>query len=128
MAISARLCSRARLLAKQVTITRPRQGRITSDRPSSTAPSERLAPTTEALVESPITTSTPSLLMLRRRPSAVRPPTTGWGSSFQSPLWYSRLPASRSEEHTSELQSRENLVCRLLLEKKDETAAAKIVN
>src|SRR6266511_3224808 len=27
-------------------------------------------------------------------------------------------PASRSEEHTSELQSRENLVCRLLLEKK----------
>src|SRR5690606_39959593 len=30
---------------------------------------------------------------------------TGWGSM-------------RSEEHTSELQSRENLVCRLLLEKK----------
>src|SRR5690606_41219177 len=26
-------------------------------------------------------------------------------------------PAVRSEEHTSELQSRENLVCRLLLEK-----------
>src|SRR5690606_39659988 len=26
--------------------------------------------------------------------------------------------AERSEEHTSELQSRENLVCRLLLEKK----------
>src|SRR5690606_41081014 len=28
--------------------------------------------------------------------------------------------ALRSEEHTSELQSRENLVCRLLLEKKKE--------
>src|SRR5690606_40452401 len=28
------------------------------------------------------------------------------------------LPGVRSEEHTSELQSRENLVCRLLLEKK----------
>src|SRR5690606_32261741 len=28
-------------------------------------------------------------------------------------------PSSRSEEHTSELQSRENLVCRLLLEKKN---------
>src|SRR6266498_6011201 len=28
------------------------------------------------------------------------------------------LPASRSEEHTSELQSRPHLVCRLLLEKK----------
>src|SRR5690606_42081566 len=27
-------------------------------------------------------------------------------------------PVNRSEEHTSELQSRENLVCRLLLEKK----------
>src|SRR5690606_21319285 len=29
--------------------------------------------------------------------------------------WHGRV---RSEEHTSELQSRENLVCRLLLEKK----------
>src|SRR5690606_41824322 len=29
----------------------------------------------------------------------------------------------RSEEHTSELQSRENLVCRLLLEKKNEHPA-----
>src|SRR5690606_42028308 len=29
-----------------------------------------------------------------------------------------RPKESRSEEHTSELQSRENLVCRLLLEKK----------
>src|SRR5690606_39348893 len=32
-----------------------------------------------------------------------------------------RLPTVRSEEHTSELQSRENLVCRLLLEKKIHT-------
>src|SRR5690606_41474176 len=30
--------------------------------------------------------------------------------------------AGRSEEHTSELQSRENLVCRLLLEKKKKNA------
>src|SRR6266511_5855935 len=29
-----------------------------------------------------------------------------------------RVDRQRSEEHTSELQSRENLVCRLLLEKK----------
>src|SRR6185312_16659484 len=29
-----------------------------------------------------------------------------------------RRPATRSEEHTSELQSRSDLVCRLLLEKK----------
>src|SRR5690606_39467563 len=30
-----------------------------------------------------------------------------------------KMPSPRSEEHTSELQSRENLVCRLLLEKKN---------
>src|SRR5690606_41139833 len=32
----------------------------------------------------------------------------------------------RSEEHTSELQSRENLVCRLLLEKKKKTHTYRI--
>src|SRR5690606_41988002 len=32
--------------------------------------------------------------------------------------WYRAAAEQRSEEHTSELQSRENLVCRLLLEKK----------
>src|SRR5690606_39666035 len=31
--------------------------------------------------------------------------------------YLNRIPPERSEEHTSELQSRENLVCRLLLEK-----------
>src|SRR5438874_10001678 len=31
----------------------------------------------------------------------------------------SRCPIARSEEHTSELQSRRDLVCRLLLEKKN---------
>src|SRR3989344_9500814 len=31
--------------------------------------------------------------------------------------WYSTHSATRSEEHTSELQSHVNLVCRLLLEK-----------
>src|SRR3712207_7933416 len=33
--------------------------------------------------------------------------------------------ASRSEEHTSELQSRQYLVCRLLLEKKKKTSLEK---
>src|SRR5690242_21175491 len=33
-------------------------------------------------------------------------------------LWTTQLVVSRSEEHTSELQSHVNLVCRLLLEKK----------
>src|SRR5690606_40992882 len=34
----------------------------------------------------------------------------------------------RSEEHTSELQSRENLVCRLLLEKKKNTTRRRPMN
>src|SRR5690606_42114025 len=34
------------------------------------------------------------------------------------PKGYAATQPVRSEEHTSELQSRENLVCRLLLEKK----------
>src|SRR2546430_10125046 len=33
--------------------------------------------------------------------------------------WLTLLPPARSEEHTSELQSQSNLVCRLLLEKKN---------
>src|SRR5687768_18255638 len=43
----------------------------------------------------------------RANSSASRPPSTS-----------SRAPSARSEEHTSELQSRLHLVCRLLLEKK----------
>src|SRR5216684_8585096 len=42
---------------------------------------------------------------------------TGWPSARQIRRT-SRLRPSRSEEHTSELQSRLHLVCRLLLEKK----------
>src|SRR2546430_4763840 len=34
----------------------------------------------------------------------------------------------RSEEHTSELQSQSNLVCRLLLEKKNEAVARPVVH
>src|SRR5690606_40692317 len=42
--------------------------------------------------------------------------TRDWGDQ---PLMLDlRMRRKRSEEHTSELQSRENLVCRLLLEKK----------
>src|SRR5690242_20983822 len=46
----------------------------------------------------------------------VPPP---WGGSPQSHGYASRTPRPvRSEEHTSELQSHVNLVCRLLLDKK----------
>src|SRR2546429_1549368 len=40
------------------------------------------------------------------------------GGRSGAPLGGGTLPATRSEEHTSELQSRLHLVCRLLLEKK----------
>src|SRR5690606_31009020 len=40
------------------------------------------------------------------------------GRTTRNPVAATRM--ARSEEHTSELQSRENLVCRLLLEKKKE--------
>src|SRR5438067_3278164 len=40
--------------------------------------------------------------------------------SSRSPIWSRTVPdTQRSEEHTSELQSRFELVCRLLLEKKN---------
>src|SRR5690606_40896021 len=38
---------------------------------------------------------------------------------FQEATLHPNAKLIRSEEHTSELQSRENLVCRLLLEKKN---------
>src|SRR5690606_40859791 len=43
----------------------------------------------------------------------------GWGRRGGSAGEAGRALTHRSEEHTSELQSRENLVCRLLLEKKE---------
>src|SRR5438477_3536434 len=39
-------------------------------------------------------------------------------SCWLQPIQLARKASSRSEEHTSELQSHVNLVCRLLLEKK----------
>src|SRR2546430_8401403 len=51
--------------------------------------------------------------------SSGRPP----GSS---PSWARSPTASRSEEHTSELQSQSNLVCRLLLEKKKKKKLSQI--
>src|SRR5258707_12641788 len=73
-------------------------------------------------------------LMIRRPPrSTLFPYTTLFRSSFTSPFGSTSGPTAdpdrasrrcrsstraRSEEHTSELQSRQYLVCRLLLEKK----------
>src|SRR3712207_7972130 len=48
-----------------------------------------------------------------RRPSSSPVSRRIWCADFSG-----GRPATRSEEHTSELQSRQYLVCRLLLEKK----------
>src|SRR5258707_8641120 len=56
----------------------------------------------------------PLLATLTQTPGMGVPP------SLQSPRLLLRL-RNRSEEHTSELQSRQYLVCRLLLEKKKTT-------
>src|SRR5690606_40403877 len=53
----------------------------------------------------------------RRSPPPPCPPATSISC---------RCSARRSEEHTSELQSRENLVCRLLLEKKNTQKASQL--
>src|SRR5437016_8517940 len=43
-------------------------------------------------------------------------------------VWVPRNPAERSEEHTSELQSLTNLVCRLLLENKKKKKTSRMIN
>src|ERR1039457_7395452 len=66
-------------------------------------------------------------LMIRRPPrSTLFPYTTlfrsidtTWNGSAYSDITSRSPPLNRSEEHTSELQSPCNLVCRLLLEKKN---------
>src|SRR5690625_6877559 len=45
--------------------------------------------------------------------SQAQPKSVTWSKS-QNRRWGSCTPATRSEEHTSELQSRGHLVCRLL--------------
>src|SRR5690606_39603234 len=75
----------------------------------------------------------PSSAPARTRPATTAPPASPWTPHRRYRYWSSTAPPpahrhppphrrqwpSRSEEHTSELQSRENLVCRLLLEKKN---------
>src|SRR2546429_7014204 len=49
--------------------------------------------------------------------SSLVPPS--WSENSLKRFWPPTNPKLRSEEHTSELQSRLHLVCRLLLEKKN---------
>src|SRR5690242_20985688 len=72
----------------------------------------------------PYTTLFRSLMLRNQADTASAPPSeltwqriasASWNASFGN---CRRRSAIRSEEHTSELQSHVNLVCRLLLEKK----------
>src|SRR3972149_3532893 len=49
--------------------------------------------------------------------------TRGMPLDVLAPIYDRYCPLIRSEEHTSELQSQSNLVCRLLLEKKERNLA-----
>src|SRR2546430_9761566 len=61
----------------------------------------------------------------KRRPSTPPMNSTGMNTAASESVIDTIVkPISRSEEHTSELQSQSNLVCRLLLEKKNTQPAA----
>src|SRR5438105_12057003 len=53
-----------------------------------------------------------------RTPGRELPPMFTWPMPAIWEIFWARMDSARSEEHTSELQSRVDLVCRLLLEKK----------
>src|SRR5690606_41184692 len=61
----------------------------------------------------------PEQYAVRPVPPPGRDSAFRWAGSDGPPLSRRGAGRVRSEEHTSELQSRENLVCRLLLEKKN---------
>src|SRR5690606_42051886 len=60
----------------------------------------------------------PGAHLHRRRPCASDNRSRRRRSASTAPISRLRPRGNRSEEHTSELQSRENIVCCLLLEKK----------
>src|SRR5438270_8872384 len=67
----------------------------------------------------PRSTLFPYTTLFRSRPPAAHGPRHGPGAAApRRRRWGRRARRARSEEHTSELQSQSNLVCRLLLEKK----------
>src|SRR5205809_7026255 len=78
------------------------------------------------LRRTPTSTLFPYTTLFRSRRSPTTPArrdrgTTSGGRSAGPTRRPDVVPRSRSEEHTSELQSRLHLVCRLLLEKKKTT-------
>src|SRR2546430_13469620 len=66
----------------------------------------------------PRSTLFPYTTLFRSRRPGGREPRVGSRERGAEQFRRDPLPQDRSEEHTSELQSQSNLVCRLLLEKK----------
>src|SRR5690625_5724422 len=73
-------------------------------------PTRRPTPATSLALQASRSPSCARSMTIWRRPASLHSPTSP-GNSCQP---------GRSEEHTSELQSRGQLVCRLMLEKKKE--------
>src|SRR3989449_3026204 len=71
--------------------------------------------------------ATTSAIYAMTAPAATSPSRDASGTaSAKTPIGANlRIQTTRSEEHTSELQSRLHLVCRLLLEKKKKRACAR---
>src|SRR5438034_8479962 len=67
----------------------------------------------------PISSPWRSLRWSRPCPTRSPEPRAQCGQRFFLNRWFPVETANRSEEHTSELQSHSDLVCRLLLEKKN---------
>src|SRR5688572_32518069 len=72
---------------------------------------DTFVPVTDAMLQNP----DPADWLMWRRTLDL------WGYSPLAAIDRSNVDELRSEEHTSELQSQSNLVCRLLLEKKKRT-------
>ena len=86
LAASATAFRRATLEAKVVTATRPLAAFTSLVMVAATSVSEGERPSRTALVESPISASTPASPSSRNRRSSVGSPMIGVGSIFQSPV------------------------------------------
>src|SRR5215217_7586145 len=93
--------------------SRPNAPRTTRSRPVSPIPSSsRIAPASSS------SSSDSSASIRDEIATAAAPTATAWSATTDGTASSPSSTFARSEEHTSELQSRQYLVCRLLLEKK----------
>src|SRR5207253_7365209 len=121
----APICGLRLRLARREARSRPVKGRFRLAPPASSAtgPASPSPPSPERRRRRPHSVPLPADSVLPDSPccasgGASRSPFATGIAAFPGQVWPTGL-AKRSEEHTSELQSRGHLVCRLLLEKKN---------